>query len=619
MSHASRAVCLPRLSVVTIAIVRWHFGARLEVHFDDYPRYAKALLRWLGIPEAWILVFYEALAGAAVRRLPRGDALIGQGRLMSRAMQVADDLCVALESPIATSPWTKFCGEFLGAQPARAFALKQFSWDWAWPLARTAVVARAVVSVDRTLTVISGPIATDAWRRNCEAVLAREDLAVFPWPLVVAGAWCQLMNVVWFVWIWGAALVAVARQGVRMDIVSRQSSLLAVELVDPRRMGGGSSDSDHWIDGHKLRRGDVLFYVLREQREFLRRRGVDVDGAIARLVAQGYRIVDIQRLPFSASSVGEILRVLSRLPVFSGGDCRLGAVALKGWRMYLAYVPFFDQHAPRNVAHTVCPNGMASLRLDSGVVTGLCRRYGCRSVGYQNRLIYDTFEFDFDCYDLFLAWGLGWWDAWRPLLREVKCVREVGCSQLRELRGSAPDNGLVVIFTFELQGNLYPPSYTYRLLRACLNLARRHPERRFVVKMKDPEDVDVLLRDSSFRRECEDVANFSFARLARHACSDLLRRADFVIAAAYTTPGSDALLAGKRIIFYSELAAGCSSLKSIPVLAAETPAELETYFLKALAARCECEREAWLDRLDPYRDGSARERIIERILEAPYP
>lgn len=619
--QSSRAICLSRLNLTTLLIVRLSLGDRLEVHFDDYPRYAKALLRWLRMPEPWILSVYGAVAGDVVRRLPRGDALRDQGSLVLRAMQVADDLCVGLEASIAEDPWNVSCGEFLGAEPAAAFAMKRFSWDWAWPAAKTAVIARSVVPAGRPLMVIWSPSVAESWRRACDASLRREGVESFSWPAIVQSLWCRLMGGVWSARIIASVAAAVARRGIR-SASSRPSAVLATELVDPRRMGGGPAEIDHWIDGHRLRRQDVLFFVLGEQRAFLKRKGVDIDGDLSRLAAQDYRIIELHKLPLSLNSIREIARALVRLPVLRGESACMGVVSYEAWRAFLAYLPLFDHYAPRNVAHTLCPNGVTEPRLDSGVVTGLCRRRGSRSVGYQNRLVLDSYEFDFDCYDLFLAWGAGWWDAWRPLLRRAGRVAEVGCSNIEGLdaRGSSGQK-TVVIFTYELNSNHYSASYNYRLLRACVALARRHPQCRFIVKMKDPQDVDVLLGDFDFRRDCESAPNFTFARLARFECAELLRQADIVVAAAYTTPGGDALLAGKSVIFYSELGGGCQALAGVPGLVAETSTELEACFGRALSSldRDEPGRQARLRGLDPYRDGAARGRIIDRILEAQFP
>lgn len=613
----NRTVCLPRLSLATLIVVRANLGCGLDAYFDDFPLYAKVLLRWFHIPEAWILSIYGAAAGGHVRRLPRGDDLPDQARLIMRAMRLTDDLCVEIEASIVGSRWTAFCGKFLNAEPAAAAAVKGFASDWVWPMARTAIISRSLKPAGELLAVCS-PSISGPWRDVWAGVLGRDGVGLFAWPVPIGRGWSVLVNCWWSVRIVASAVAAVARQGVR-SARPRKSAALAIELVDPARMGGRISDSDHWIDGKKLRRQDVLFYALGEQRAFLRRQGVDFDGEVAALAAKGYQIVELYRLSFSFESLREIIGVLFELPAFSGGGSAcMGSVAQGMWRSYLAYLPFFDHYAPSNWAHTLCPNGRAGLRLDSGVITGLCRRRGGRSIGFQNRLVYDTFEFDFDCYDLYLAWGADWWNSWRPLLRRVNRVVEVGCSNLAEFGSRGKDQArTVVIFTHELNSNHNSASYNFRLLRACCALARRHPQCRFVVKMKDPQDVDILLEDFDFRQECESLPNFSFARLKRHDCSELLAQSDIVIAAAYTTPGSDALLAGKRAIFYSELGGGCEALTAIPGVVAESLPDLEAYFDLALDSldRHDSDRERLLRGLDPFRDGAARDRIIETLLE----
>ncbi len=616
-SLSTRAVCFPKLSLAALVLARFRLRSGLEVHFEDYPLYAKALLRWFRVPERWILATYSAVAQGSVQRLPRGDALPDQARLVLQAMQLADDLSVGIEPLITDSQWGAFGREFLGAEPAAAATIKRFSWDWAWPFAKTIVIARAIVSADRPLVAIWSPSIPENWRQACDSVIERSGVEIVSWPMGAAAIWRLFTGLAWAARVLGLTMATVIRHGIRRG-GARQSALMGIELVDPRRMGGTPADLDYWIDGRKVKREDVLFYMHGAQRNFLKRMGVDCDEILPRLRGQGYRVLELYRLPLSFESIREILGALRKLPILSGGTGGFGSVVYEAWRAFLTYLPLFDHSTPLNMVHTPFPSGFAGPRLDSGVITGLCRSRGSRSVGYQNRFVYDTFEFDFDCYDLFLAWGAGWWDSWRPFLCRVRDVFEVGCSNLATLGASdLKDQRTVVVFAQELNGNHYSASYNYKLLRACGELARRYPRCKFVVKMKDLQDIDAILSDADFRRYCETISNFSFARLSRHECAGLLRQADIVIAAAYTTPGGDALLAGKPVIFYSELGGGCKALTSISGLVAETLSDLEVYFENALASIDRAGK--WpletLRRLDPYRDGAARDRIIERILQ----
>ncbi len=67
----SVTVCLPRLSLWALFFARIKRRKPLDVYFEDYTRYAKALMRWFGIPESWLLICYQLVAGRSVRRLPQ--------------------------------------------------------------------------------------------------------------------------------------------------------------------------------------------------------------------------------------------------------------------------------------------------------------------------------------------------------------------------------------------------------------------------------------------------------------------------------------------------------------------------------------------------------------------
>jgi hypothetical protein len=194
----------------------------------------------------------------------------------------------------------------------------------------------------------------------------------------------------------------------------------------------------------------------------------------------------------------------------------------------------------------------------------------------------------------------------------------VGSLNLEGAVGGEPDGKLVVLFMQEIK-NIQTPIETHlEILRACAALARKYPDYRFLVKTKDLQDIDRFLSDEGFRKDCEAAPNFSFARLARYeGCAELLRRADIVISAAITTPGCDAVLAGKPTILYSDMGLGWSPMSKLEGLMVETPAELEKRFDDAAAGRGPGRGAAdLLKGLEPFRDGAARRRMIDAILDA---
>lgn len=121
------------------------------------------------------------------------------------------------------------------------------------------------------------------------------------------------------------------------------------------------------------------------------------------------------------------------------------------------------------------------------------------------------------------------------------------------------------------------------------------------------------------RRHHQKVeANFCFLRMERHYCEKVVAEAHIVITTAFTIPGTDALTVGKRVVYYNELGGGGHVFAGFPHLVAQSPDEPKRLFALALEDYGEYAlvHEYRLRRLDPFRDGKARQRIIDALLGA---
>jgi hypothetical protein len=169
----------------------------------------------------------------------------------------------------------------------------------------------------------------------------------------------------------------------------------------------------------------------------------------------------------------------------------------------------------------------------------------------------------------------------------------------------------------ELANERYPQSSYLNLVLTSVALAKKHRQCSFQVKCKDIEDVDSLQQDPALASHwAEAPDNFHFLRLPRYVCSQVIDESDIVIAAAWTTPGSDALLLGKRVIFYNEVGEGGAAFAGLPDLVAESPEELIRLFRIAIRdyRHYQVRHENILRQLDPYCDGCARERCVDELL-----
>jgi hypothetical protein len=90
-----------------------------------------------------------------------------------------------------------------------------------------------------------------------------------------------------------------------------------------------------------------------------------------------------------------------------------------------------------------------------------------------------------------------------------------------------------------------------------------------------------------------------------------------VIAIGFTSPGAEAALLGKRVIYYSELKTGGEAFRHLPDFIAHNGDELSRLFETAVNDYQDYARlnSAKLDSLDPFRDGRARSRITEMLVE----
>jgi hypothetical protein len=420
----------------------------------------------------------------------------------------------------------------------------------------------------------------------------------------------------------GHIATAIAQRGMRVG--PRTAVTAAIEFISPDRFGGGPADTNFIETDRRIAREEILYYLTPEQGRHYRRQRKSAQAALAAIRSQGFSVVDLRRQAYSPAGVvllGRLARALLTHAIRPDGAC-LARSGGRGVADIATIAALFGGYRPSNVLHTFTPNGDAGLRFDSAVVTALSRRFGARAVGYQNRITYDSvFEDAFDCYDVYLAWGVGWRDVLPGGNESITRLALVGCTENDGRPARRPSPGKIVqvsVFTNELTGR-FSRKNVVRLLAICVGLADRHPRCRFTVKTKDPGDVAELADDPALLRSGGSLPdNLTFARRARHDLGDLITDADIVIASAWTTPGGLGLLMDKRVIFYDPLESETGPFTVFPDMIASSSAEMDTVFGRALQdydRYAEVHRQA-IDRLDPFRDGRARERIVDELLAA---
>jgi hypothetical protein len=194
----------------------------------------------------------------------------------------------------------------------------------------------------------------------------------------------------------------------------------------------------------------------------------------------------------------------------------------------------------------------------------------------------------------------------------------VGCIYLDAFPAAAhasekPTSLTVAIFTGDITvGGHYSLEDNVAFLAVCLEIASAHPHLSFKVKCKDPHHADVFKANPALNLRLSGTPNLTFLRQARHSYRDLLAEAEIVLTIGFTTPGTEALLLGKKAFYYSAMDRGGEAYRSNPLWVAKSAAELKSAFEGALANPEKTNEQLCrgLDLLDPFRDGAARQRIL---------
>lgn len=621
-----RAICMPSLSVIALAIVRLRRGYRhTVVYYDRLPRSLRRVSRVTGVSHGRIARVLAAAIGVRVSRITPADPA-QYHRVHFRAIEIVTRIAASLIPAIENDVWIDVLSRAMEREAAVAYAVQQIGCVQLFDDVRPIVVYTADHPL-QPLIVVWSPLWTPRWLQALVNNLPVARIEFFDWPewyRVTCRAWAQVHVAVT---VLVRTVAAIARRGLPPRPIEKKPRFrLMLEFVDPRRMNGGAHDGDYWIDDAALPKEDVLWFVTEEQERRLRKSGVSAAAIEDRAVSKGYRLAFLSRLSYTTAFLTDLAGAYRSLlrTVRADPTPVLAHVVPAAWSAWLEYAPLFLHYDSPNLLYVTMPNGASPIRFDSGAVTGLCRRFGIRSIGCQTRVVYAShFEFAFECHDVYLAWGDAWVESRRDVMRFVRRVEVVGCTYLDafvyalahvDASGFRDRPVRVAVFPSDIDSQQFTAEYTWSFLLKCAALAAAYPQSRFTVKFKDPDHATRALTDERFRAVIDELGSrFTFEQADRHDYRNLLDASDVVIAIGFTTPGTEALLLGKRVIYYSEIAGAGTAFAGVPGLVATNEAELTELFGASLA-RPDLTQDG-LDGLDPYRDGRALSRIA-RLLAA---
>jgi len=627
---------MPELSVVALTLLGARYGQRrCIVRYDRIPRHLRGLIRGFRCDRESAIRLLRFLFCSDIREIMHGDSVPGYGDAHLRSQEEAADAVEALLSLIRKDPWVQLMVRFYGEEPALSYAAKHLADKVLFP---NFLAANVLACSDSRTGVLHmwNPALPDDWIPTAAAACAGMSGEVFSWPPWIRSGFCfahaARAAAVLLFWLVRDSL----RRLWHIPIAPVKRYKVITELVDPVKLGGGSHDADFFVDGDRVRPQDVLLFVTDEQAGKLSSLGYDVPEVLAGLRnIRGYGVFRTADFPCSGGIARRLLQIMSCAfaGLWAGGNTALCGIFVHAWREWAEFAPMFESCPADVLLYATFPNGRTGIRFNSGLLTSLCREHSVRSVHYQTRATHSkNYEYKFDCSDLHIAWG----DKWHRMLGRgmmfhkriatAGCIYLPGLLEVKNRTSVEPetdgDNRGMLVCVFPSDVNLdgrhhYTREYSVRFMCHCARLAILWPDVRFVVKCKEPAYADEVMADAGFAGLYGEVpGNLSFFKAPRHDYAELLASSDIVLAVGFTTPGTEALLLGKRVIFYNELQCGGQAFEGVPDLTAadfERFSELFQRGVNDVGTGPVWSRDilCWLD---PYRDGGVIRRIHEAAL-----
>lgn len=622
-------VCMPMLSIVgALLLRRLSKGKSLFVYYDILPRYLRGLCRVLGIPENVIVSALSSAANLTIRKIPHGDAVPNYPFIHLHAMETVADITRNIVSDMQERSSHIWLEHLVGRKPAVAYTAKYLSQHQIFPEILPLLVCRSRIANSEKLTFVPRLGWQDDWRRAVASTLTREAIDYLRWPTwwrVIHGslvrAWLLLA-------IPAIACRYVLCRGATWRAASMKTYKVITEFIDPNRLNRTAHDADCWVDGVSVDDQDILFFLTERQQRHLARHGCAMKDVLAAFQKTRYELSVLERLPYSLVALVAQLKMYAKClrRIAREETASLSGMYLQAWSEYLDILPLFLHYTSTSLLYPTFANGRTSVRFDDAIITGLCRQNNMTSVGIQTRSIYAAkFEDCFDCFDVYVSWGPAWDQTSEAKQMFIERTVTVGCIYLDQLlplfaqhqdlqsRDAQAGPVKVVIFPSDISPrHHYTKNYSRSFLLNCFRLAIKHPECTFFVKFKNPQHAEEMMGDEEFFRGfCDVKENVHLLGLARGDYAQLLASSDIVIAIGFTTPGIEALLLGKRSIYYEELGCGGQALRHLPDFVVDSAEELCRVFEKALGDYLGYAdvNSAGIALLDPYRDGKAGARI----------
>jgi hypothetical protein len=630
-------VCMPVLSVM--GLLMFFLRAKRSctfLHYDILPRYLRGVSRILRVPKEKIVSILSTLTGMPIHKIKHGDEVPGYRDLHLKTQETTSTIVEHLIPLLESSKWILLLEKLIGKKPAMAYTLKQVANYQIFPQLVPLFSCYLSLEEKGNYIAVWDYLWPEEWFDVVKNNLKNIQFEFFKWPKWYLSVSNFLFGLSLLPRLFIRGLFYLLKRGFSIKKIEKKHYKIITEFIDPERLNNTPYDADYWVDGKTVNSKDILFFITESQKSRLIRDGYQIKSLLDNVRAKGYEIEQLDDFSYPLTMIKKcwVLALTLLKDIGNVENQLIGNIFLKAWSEYLNFFPIFAYCHSENFIYLTFPNGRTDLRFNSGIVTGLCRNYGIRSVGCQTRAVHSkNYEYSFDCFDLYLAWGKVWYEMLGDGMRFVDEFFIVGCIYLDNLlpvysenRNKSENRSYaeqlnVCIFPSDINPSgkhHYTLNYALSFMKNCAKLAIAHRDVNFVVKSKEPEYTKIVMSDREFMNLYQQTKNnFNFFDRARHEYSDLLFSSDIVIAVGFTTPGTEALLLGKRVIYYNELKWGGQAFNQIPDLIAGNFEALEKLFEKALYNYNKNTDviSSSLNELDPFRDGQALGRINKILVE----
>lgn len=620
-------ICMPELSVSGLITVRMSLQSRENsfFHYDVLPRYLRGAIRILKISRRTIESILSLVAGMPVLQVKQGDEVKDYNHYHIKMQQVTTAIVERLIPELEKSIGLRQMSNLLGTDPALSYSLKRIANTYIFKQLVAFISCRLFYGNNASYIAVWSCSWPDKWLEEVRETFSDVTFDFFRWP-----RWYVQMSRLLLAFQIAAkqfmVILMILRQGISFKKIERKKYKVITEFIDPRRMNNTCYDADYWIDGAKIRKSDVLFFLIDEQKKMLEDIGFDIQKTLQDLRAQGYEIESLSNLIYPSSIMLDFLSASLGLMkcIVREDHALIGRVFKDAIQEYVIYYPLFSTVSADYCIYLTFPNGHTGLRLNSGIITALCRENGIQNIGCQTRAVHSTnYEYCYDCHDLYFSWGEKWYKMLGQGMRYIRQWDVVGCINLdylikaKQTKDPIKKNkksGLhVCVFPTDISPrHHYSLDYAKRFMVNCAMLALEHPDVEFVVKSKEPQYTSIICAHEDFMEIFRKTkGNLRFEDRPRHGYVDLLISSDIIIAVGFTTPGFEGLMLNKRVIYYNELRYGGQVYREIPDLIAKNYAELERLFKMAVNdyATYSDRIAGVLKGVEPFRDGNALDRI----------